>query len=574
MPKTTLYIFCLLVHTCLLGSVSSFIWKLTDVLPANRVLQFSERYMFATKDGPDILDQGDSYIDVKINLISYMEVNRSTDVAYAVYAANVGHEHDTLLGMCSNKNSVGAALAVGGSEVDDDVDIHINTWAANVFAQRVKSEYMDTVDVHNYLFGGNMGLPNGTYYRWKATLNTHYSVNTEAWHNVAFQLCDSEIADPKAHVDGTVTFRNPYGYLPAELFGFLPFEGARTAMFAIFGVYYFYQFCKYRDSTLPLHKATLAVFLIAFVEAASWFIAYVDINGTGTPYCCPFPTTVIVGLVLQVFRQTFSRMLLLVVCLGYGIVRPRLLMTEWIAVTIITTMYFIATIVSHVSEIIMVHDVHDDSPEHVLAWQVPAMILDIVLLSWIYLSLSSTIRILTEFKQTNKLKMFTSLNSVITFFVGLFSLMTVFVVLDKIHILSWPWQWTWLEQVLWEILNFGVLAAVCAICKPSDNSLLLSYASQLPTEDPGEDDDEVDRYDDCDSEESDEEAPRRGTVEMNQTNYSDLPQPHTYATKNPISATSTAGAVGKNKSKRLTSFRVLENGEDDDADFADFDDNN
>ena len=40
-------------------------------------------------------------------------------------------------------------------------------------------------------------------------------------------------------------------------------------------------------------------------------------------------------------------------------------------------------------------------------------------------------------------------------------------------------------QVLWEVLNFAVLAAVCIICCPSDNSKRLSYASQLPTDDPG-----------------------------------------------------------------------------------------
>jgi hypothetical protein len=570
MPRPVVYF--LLLCILFISKASAFIWKLTDVLPADRVLQFSEKYMFATHDGPDVLDQGDSYIDLKIDLISYMEVNRTTEVAYAIFAANSGHEHDTLLGMCSSKNSKTNTTKTTPDENDDDMDIHVNTWASNVFAQRVKSEYVDTVHVFTPTFGGNMLLPNGTYYRWRAVLNTHYTVNTEAWHNVAFQLCDSEIVDPKAHVDGSVTFKNPYGYLPAELFGFLPFEGVRTAMFALFGCYYFYQYCKHRASTLPLHKATLVVFLIAFVEAGGWFVAYEAINESGTPYCCPFPTTVVVALVLQVFRQTFSRMLLLVVCLGYGIVRPRLLTSEWVAVTVITTLYFIGAIVAHVSEIVMVHDVHDDSPENVLTWQVPAMILDVVLLSWIYLALGSTIRILTEFKQTNKLKLFTSLNNVINFFVSMFSIMTVFVLLDKANVLSWPWKWTWLEAVLWEILNFGILSAVCVICLPSDNSLLLSYASQLPTEDPGEDDAEVDRYDDYDPGESDDEVPRGGGSGVQMQSMSSDDVPGSYAAKNPV-AFSSGRADANKKAKKLASFSVLEDEEDDDNAFADFDDN-
>ena len=38
---------------------------------------------------------------------------------------------------------------------------------------------------------------------------------------------------------------------------------------------------------------------------------------------------------------------------------------------------------------------------------------------------------------------------------------------------------------MWEILNFSVLAAVSITCLPSDNSRRLTYASQLPTDDPG-----------------------------------------------------------------------------------------
>lgn len=38
--------------------------------------------------------------------------------------------------------------------------------------------------------------------------------------------CLLMLKDAKAQIDGDITFRNPYGYLPGELFGFLPFEGS------------------------------------------------------------------------------------------------------------------------------------------------------------------------------------------------------------------------------------------------------------------------------------------------------------------------------------------------------------
>ena len=109
---------------------------------------------------------------------------------------------------------------------------------------------------------------------------------------------------------------------------------------------------------LVLHKAIFGVLLVAAAEACMWFAAYLTINLTGHPYCCPFPPVVVAALIMQVysftmsvhssshasnaqiFRQTLSRTLLLVVSLGYGIVRPKLLNAEWIAVTAVTLLYF------------------------------------------------------------------------------------------------------------------------------------------------------------------------------------------------------------------------------------------
>jgi hypothetical protein len=58
------------------------------------------------------------------------------------------------------------------------------------------------------------------------------------------------------------------------------------------------------------------------------------------------------------------------------------------------------------------------------------------------------------------------------------------------------------QQILWEVLNFCVIACVCLICRPTPNSQLLAYASQLPTEDPDDDNDlhgdGEDMYDDAD----------------------------------------------------------------------------
>ena len=376
-------------------------------------------------------------------------------------------------------------------------------------ATRTMSTYHGPVSILDHQLGMN-----GTYYRWDADLLVRYTVLSEGWHNVIFQFCGTDkAAMPAAKMDGYVSFRNPYGYLPAELYGLLPFEAARAVAFSLMGFVFFvlfllyrytdilnsapssyhhtYILIAYRDSAIPLHFAILFVFSIACIESGVWFGAYEQINRTGTPYCCPFPTIVVAGLVLQIFRQTVSRCLLLIVALGYGVVRPKLMPQEWTAVVIVSLLYFVAAGISQVSEIVLVNDVHEDAPQGIVWYQAPELVMDVIFLSWIYFALTSTIRILTEYKQTQKLHMYRWLTGVIYFFAFTFTVVTVVVMLNKLGYISWPWKWAWVQQVMWEVLNFAVLSCVCAICRPSENSKLLAYASQLPTDDPDDDSGEL-----------------------------------------------------------------------------------
>ena len=134
------------------------------------------------------------------------------------------------------------------------------------------------------------------------------------------------------------------------------------------------------------------------------------------------------------------------------------------------------------------------------------MVMDVVFLSWIYIALSSTIRILGEYRQTVKLEMFMSLARAIAGFVVMFTLVTLLVLADKKGFFAWPWKYTWAQNVSWEVLNLGVIVAVGIICMPSATSNMLSYAHQLPQDDP-DDDNEVDDL-------NDSEMDMSGDIEM------------------------------------------------------------
>lgn len=57
-------LFKLLVLAILGCQASGFIWSLDDILIPQKILTLSERYMFASHQGPPLLEQGDAWIKI------------------------------------------------------------------------------------------------------------------------------------------------------------------------------------------------------------------------------------------------------------------------------------------------------------------------------------------------------------------------------------------------------------------------------------------------------------------------------------------------------------------------------
>jgi hypothetical protein len=215
---------------------------------------------------------------------------------------------------------------------------------------------------------------------------------------------------------------------------FYPSQTARFVAYVAFFVFFLAHYYKHREVLLKLHSAFLLIFMFAMIEGAMWLASYQYLNITGTPYCCPFPPVVVGALVLQVFRQTFSRAVFLVVSLGYGIVRPKLMVMEWIAIYAVSILYLLSAILSQVAIIMFAEHAqggYGPSSSEAAPYSAPEIFMDVLFLSWIYLSLGSTVRILTDFQQTAKLDMYNQLLTIIGVFVAAFVTITMLFVMSK-----------------------------------------------------------------------------------------------------------------------------------------------
>lgn len=298
----------------------------------------------------------------------------------------------------------------------------------------------------------------------------------------------------KMNVAGSIGFKNPYGYISAELSGLLLSQMLRLLLCLCTSVWYLNSCWKFRDSLLPLHLAVGILLTIALTEAVVWAIAFfVTLNIEGRPYCCPFPVTVGVALILQVLRQALSRAVLLVVCLGYGIVRPKLLLLEWLMLTLLSLFYLAASLTAQSYSLARFTSLSKAVEGAPIAIQGAAAVLDLLFLLWISAAAQNTMRVLREYRQTEKLSLYLSLWRVLSVAVLIFVSVSIVFFLDDTGFIAAGdlvhWKLTWVQPALWDLLNVSALLAVAILCVPNERAKMLAYHAQLPQHDLDDTDD-------------------------------------------------------------------------------------
>ena len=63
-------------------------------------------------------------------------------------------------------------------------------------------------------------------YHYVGNIHHIYQVYEEGWHNIDIQTCAGDSIYLSSRLNGDVSFKNPYGYVPGEQWGILPFEVA------------------------------------------------------------------------------------------------------------------------------------------------------------------------------------------------------------------------------------------------------------------------------------------------------------------------------------------------------------
>merc|ERR1712166_16706 len=306
-------------------------------------------------------------------------------------------------------------------------------------------------------------------------------------------------------ITGHNAWMNPYGYLPGDSYYNLPFFAAMAVLYLLIVALWFSLVCWHRsDGVLPVQYHIGAVAVLGLVEVVAWFMMYAMYNSDGAR---PVPLMT-AAVVFSTIKKTTTRILILVVCMGYGIVKPTLgdsakkVMVFGLLYTVFTTCLDVVKALSHDDDI---------SGGFFILVIVPVALLDSIFYYWTFVSLYDVVAGLEERKQTIKLQLYRK-------FLGAVAICLVFSlgwVLFQMYFLyteqyKLNWEYKWVFDAYWYALSFVGLVCIMVLWRPSSNSMSYAYHEQISSvddnfegielEDPGTafsigDDEDEDQFD-------------------------------------------------------------------------------
>lgn len=207
-------------------------------------------------------------------------------------------------------------------------------------------------------------------------------ISRTGMYNLYFIHCDIALND--VIVEGKTVWKNPTGYLPGRMAPLMHFYGFMSLAFVILGVFWFSQYARFWREVLPLQNCITLVITLGMLEMTLWYFDYAEFNESGIR-----PTGITIWAVsFGTIKRTIARMILLMVAMGYGVVRPTLGgFTS--KVILLGTTFFVASEVLELVE--NVGAISDLSGKARLFLVLPVALLDAFFILWIFTSLSATL---------------------------------------------------------------------------------------------------------------------------------------------------------------------------------------
>mmetsp|Transcript_35804 Transcript_35804/g.55091 ORF Transcript_35804/g.55091 Transcript_35804/m.55091 type:complete len:569 (+) Transcript_35804:63-1769(+) len=284
-------------------------------------------------------------------------------------------------------------------------------------------------------------------------------------------------------VTGPYSWRSAQGYLPGDLFGEMYFLLGLTLVYL--ALILFYGICMkiHEESIIPIQKWILLTIgmgvLEGFFKTGDLFVWDED----GTRFWFANYT----GVILGVMKRAISRCLVLMVSLGWGVVRDSL----GSRMKTIMTLGLIYCVVSSARDISTLFEATENQKLStgqekklfdlvtILTFVVAAI--DVTFYMWILDALNGTMQYLENMNQTTKLKRYLRLRCILLFSILFAVMWAMFILLNRYmtEAILEPNQ-EWAIDASWGVNYLIILIGVAWLWRPNSAAKDYAYVMELP----------------------------------------------------------------------------------------------
>ncbi|RZF39673.1 hypothetical protein LSTR_LSTR001194 [Laodelphax striatellus] len=274
-----------------------------------------------------------------------------------------------------------------------------------------------------------------------------------------------------------------HGYLSAGDWPLLPFYGSMCLVYVAYGLGWLtVSFLQWRD-LLRIQFWIGGVILLGMLEKAVFYAEYQNVNSTGQPV----PAAVLVAELVSCGKRTLARMLVIIVSLGFGIVKPRLgAMLHRVVGT--GVLYFV---LAASEAYVQVMRSKSDPANQLLMANVPLAVLDSAICWWIFTSLVQTTRTLRLRRNLIKLTLYQHFTATLT--VAVFSSIIFMLYSIRTHHFTecfQDWQALWVDEAFWRLLFSVILLVIMILWRPTNNNQRYAFTPLLDAPEDDDDDEE------------------------------------------------------------------------------------
>uniref|UniRef100_A2AQJ7 Transmembrane protein 87A n=1 Tax=Mus musculus TaxID=10090 RepID=A2AQJ7_MOUSE len=271
----------------------------------------------------------------------------------------------------------------------------------------------------------------------------------------------------------TVEVKGPYEYLTLEDYPLMIFFMVMCIVYVLFGVLWLaWSACYWRD-LLRIQFWIGAVIFLGMFEKAVFYAEFQNIRYKGESV----QNALVLAELLSAVKRSLARTLVIIVSLGYGIVKPRLGVTLH-KVVVAGALYLLF---SGMEGVLRVTGYFSYSLALIVSLALSAI--DACIILWIFISLTQTMKLLKLRRNIVKLSLYRHFTNTLILAVAASIVFIIWTTMKfRIVTCQSDWRELWVDDAIWRLLFSMILFVIMILWRPSANNQRFAF-SPLSEED-------------------------------------------------------------------------------------------